>query len=54
MHPHEEAEGTAVSGPEVAFTATAPSPGTYRLFLDFKVGDRVHTAAFTATTGHGH
>ncbi|MFK4122812.1 hypothetical protein [Streptomyces longwoodensis] len=55
VHPHEEAEGTAVSGPEVAFTATAPSPGTYRLFLDFKVGDRVHTAAFTATTtGHGH
>ncbi|MEU5113293.1 hypothetical protein AB0G64_17520 [Streptomyces longwoodensis] len=55
VHPHEEAEGTAVSGPEVAFTATAPSPGTYRLFLDFKVGGRVHTAAFTATTtGHGH
>ncbi|GHD43723.1 hypothetical protein [Streptomyces galbus] len=55
VHPHEEARGTTVSGPEVAFTATAPSTGTYRLFLDFEVGGRVHTASFTAATGtHGH
>ncbi|HLL32597.1 MAG TPA: hypothetical protein VK545_01595 [Streptomyces sp.] len=47
VHPHEEAHGTAASGPEVAFSATAPSQGTYRLFLDFKTGGEVHTAAFT-------
>ncbi|MFJ4685764.1 hypothetical protein [Streptomyces sp. NPDC088789] len=52
VHPHEEATGTAVSGsPEVAFTAAAPSAGDYRLFLDFKVGGEVRTAAFTVTAG---
>ncbi|MFJ4483910.1 hypothetical protein ACIP3D_16335 [Streptomyces longwoodensis] len=55
VHPHEEAKGTTPSGPEVTFTATTPTPGTYRLFLDFKVADKVHTAAFTTTTtGQGH
>ena len=29
------------------FEATFPTPGTYRLFLQFKVAGRVHTAAFT-------
>jgi hypothetical protein len=48
----------------VEFGATAPSAGTYRLFLDFRHGDAVHTAAFTVPTtgtaapdepaGHGH
>ncbi|MFI6036175.1 hypothetical protein ACIBBD_18785 [Streptomyces sp. NPDC051315] len=51
VHPHEEAEGEATSGPEVSFAATAPSPGTYRLFLDFKVDGTVRTAAFTVRTG---
>ena len=50
-------------GPHVEFAATAPSAGTYRLFLDFRHGDAVHTAAFTVQvtgtaadepTGHGH
>ncbi|MEU3507570.1 hypothetical protein ABZ733_06530 [Streptomyces longwoodensis] len=50
VHPHEEVKGTTPSGPEVTFTATTPTPGTYRLFLDFKVAGRVHTAAFTTTT----
>ncbi|MET9733997.1 hypothetical protein ABZZ79_26090 [Streptomyces sp. NPDC006458] len=69
VHPHEEAHGTATSGPEVAFTAAAPSTGDYRLFLDFKVDGEVRTAAFTVhtdgrtasaapeaerSTGHGH
>jgi hypothetical protein len=31
----------------VAFEATFPTPGAYRLFLQFKHGGRVHTAAFT-------
>lgn len=43
--------GDATSGPEVSFAATAPSTGTYRLFLDFKVDGTVRTAAFTVRTG---
>ncbi|MFE0704344.1 hypothetical protein [Streptomyces sp. NPDC058872] len=46
VHPHEGGPG-----PDVSFTATAPSAGTYRLFLDFQHGGRVHTAAFTVTAG---
>ncbi|MFC5719492.1 hypothetical protein ACFP1Z_04735 [Streptomyces gamaensis] len=44
------------SGPEISFTATAPSAGTYRLFLDFQHGGTVRTAAFTveAAPGAGH
>ncbi|MEU6847427.1 hypothetical protein ABZ930_36735 [Streptomyces sp. NPDC046716] len=42
VHPHEGGPG-----PEVSFTATAPSSGTYRLFLDFKHDGEVRTAAFT-------
>jgi hypothetical protein len=34
-------------GHEVRFAAEFPSAGTYRLFLDFAHGGRVHTAAFT-------
>ncbi|MFJ4695688.1 hypothetical protein [Streptomyces sp. NPDC088766] len=51
VHPHEEAEGEKTSGPEVSFAATAPSTGTYRLFLDFKIDGTVRTAAFTVRTG---
>lgn len=40
-------DGKAKPGPEISFTATAPSPGAYRLFLDFKHQGKVHTAAFT-------
>ena len=35
-------------GPGVSFATTAPSAGTYRLFLDFRHGDVVRTAEFTA------
>jgi hypothetical protein len=38
------------AGPGLAFTASVPSAGTYRLFLDFKAGDVVRTAAFTLAT----
>ena len=34
-------------GDEVRFAAEFPSPGTYRLFLDFAHGGEVRTAAFT-------
>ncbi|WP_018179276.1 hypothetical protein [Jongsikchunia kroppenstedtii] len=40
-------DGHTAPGPDVAFHMTAPSAGTYRLFLDFKHGDRVRTAEFT-------
>jgi len=46
--PAEPAEGsTAAPGPHLTFAATAPSMGSYRLFLDFRHGNVVHTAAFT-------
>ncbi|WP_416874303.1 hypothetical protein [Kitasatospora sp. SC0581] len=58
LHVHPD---TGTPGPEIGFTTTAPSTGSYRLFLDFKHQDTVHTAAFTVTTegaaapaGHQH
>ncbi|MFF6997961.1 hypothetical protein ACFY93_23785 [Streptomyces sp. NPDC008313] len=52
VHPHgEPGDGTTRSGPGVSFTATAPSAGTYRLFLDFQHRGTVRTAAFTVRTG---
>ena len=38
------------AGPAVAFTADVPSAGTYRLFLQFRVADVMHTAEFTVPT----
>ncbi|MER7946508.1 hypothetical protein ABTY59_03820 [Streptomyces sp. NPDC096079] len=46
VHPNEGGPG-----PDVSFTATAPSAGTYRLFLDFRHGGKVRTASFTVTAG---
>ncbi|MFD3534431.1 hypothetical protein [Streptomyces sp. NPDC058664] len=46
VHPNEGGPG-----PDVSFTATAPSPGAYRLFLDFQHEGKVRTAAFTVTAG---
>ncbi|AQS71017.1 hypothetical protein [Streptomyces pactum] len=52
VHPNgEPGDGTTRPGPEISFTATAPSDGTYRLFLDFRHQGKVHTAAFTVRTG---
>ncbi|MEU9038328.1 hypothetical protein AB0D45_26000 [Streptomyces sp. NPDC048352] len=48
VHPNEGGPG-----PDVSFTATAPSAGTYRLFLDFQHQGTVRTAAFTVTAGGG-
>jgi hypothetical protein len=54
VHPVEPSDGvTPTPGPHVGFAATAPSPGTYRLFLDFRHGDAVHTAAFSVRVGPG-
>jgi hypothetical protein len=38
------------AGPAVAFTARVPSAGTYRLYLQFRVADVMHTAEFTVPT----
>ncbi|MHA4816546.1 hypothetical protein ACXZ65_19550 [Streptomyces aculeolatus] len=51
VHVHPDGspgDGTTAPGPVVAFHAQVPGPGTYRLFLDFKHEDAVHTAEFTA------
>ena len=51
-HPVDEADGAgAPPGPNVRFATTAPSAGDYRLFLDFKHGGVVRTAAFTVSAG---
>ncbi|MFG3074272.1 hypothetical protein [Streptomyces sp. NPDC048225] len=52
VHPNgEPGDGTTEPGPEISFTATAPSGGTYRLFLDFRHRGEVRTAAFTVRVG---
>ncbi|MFF6953933.1 hypothetical protein ACFZAD_35530 [Streptomyces iakyrus] len=52
VHPNgEPGDGTTRPGPAISFTATAPSSGSYRLFLDFKHDGKVHTAAFTVHAG---
>ena len=50
LHVHplgEPGDPSVAPGPHVEFATTAPSAGTYRLFLDFRHGDVVRTAAFT-------
>jgi hypothetical protein len=48
VHPMgDSTNGGTASGPDVAFHTTFPSPGSYRLFLDFQHHDIVRTAAFT-------
>jgi hypothetical protein len=57
VHPMGEPnDGTTHPGPEIAFGATIPSGGDYRLFLDFKDENVVRTAEFTLSVqpGHGH
>ncbi|GAA2108671.1 hypothetical protein [Actinomadura alba] len=53
VHVHPDGspgDGVTEAGPGITFHAQVPGPGTYRLFLDFKHGDVVRTAAFTAIT----
>ena len=47
VHPEGEPAASATGGPDVAFSASAPTPGTYRLFLDFRHDGQVRTAEFT-------
>ncbi|MEV1045745.1 hypothetical protein [Streptomyces sp. NPDC049916] len=54
VHPNgEPGDGRTKPGPEISFTATAPSKGAYRLFLDFQHEGEVRTAAFTVHAGAG-
>ena len=46
VHPLSGRAGAAAPG-EIAFEGTTPTPGSYRLFLQFRHAGRVHTAAFT-------
>jgi hypothetical protein len=54
LHVHPESQAT--EGSDIRFGVEYPSEGRYRLFLQFKVDGRVHTAAFTREVGerHGH
>jgi hypothetical protein len=62
LHVHPDGspgDGRTKPGPAIVFHTTAPSDGTYRLYLDFKHGGVVRTAEFTLTAGkeapaHGH
>jgi hypothetical protein len=56
VHPDgEPGDGKTKPGPNIVFYAEVPTAGTYRLYLDFKHGDVVRTAEFTAVAGgHGH
>ena len=48
VHPSgEPGDGRTHPGPEVRFLTTAPSAGSYRLFLDFRHDDTDRTAEFT-------
>ncbi|WP_328399832.1 hypothetical protein [Nocardia sp. NBC_00403] len=55
VHPHgEPGDGVTAPGPGITFHTAVPGPGTYRLFLDFKHGGTVRTAAFTLPTAIHH
>ncbi len=66
LHVHPDGvpgDGRTTAGPNVTFVAEVPSAGAYRLYLDFRHGGQVRTAAFTAVAGetdghdddgHGH
>jgi hypothetical protein len=49
---HVHADESAGTGPELSFAVDVPAAATYRLFLDFRHGDVVRTAALTATASN--
>ena len=53
LHTHPEGAAPVpgeVSGPEVEFATTAPTPGRYHLYFDFQVEGQVHSAPFVLDT----
>jgi hypothetical protein len=54
LHTHPTgAADDDTGGPDIAFATTFPTVGVYRLFLDFRVGEVVRTAAFTVEVRDG-
>lgn len=56
LHVHAEGgepKAGEVSGPEVGFSAEAPTAGRYLLYLDFQVDGEVHTAEFVLDADRG-
>ncbi|MBB6174775.1 hypothetical protein HNR23_004835 [Nocardiopsis mwathae] len=52
VHPAgEPGDGATEPGPEITFATRLPSPGAYRLYLDFQHDGAVHTAEFTVAAG---
>ncbi|TYP90695.1 hypothetical protein [Blastococcus xanthinilyticus] len=51
VHPAGDDAVEPAPGPHLRFATTAPSGGTYRLFLDFRHDGEVHTAEFTVPAG---
>jgi hypothetical protein len=57
LHVHPEGDAPAAGqsgGPDIGFMATAPSPGRYLLYLDFRVDGQVHTAEFVVDAERKH
>jgi hypothetical protein len=53
LHVHPEGAEPVkgeVSGPDVQFATTAPTPGRYYLYFDFQVDGQVHSARFVLDT----
>ncbi|MET0416804.1 MAG: hypothetical protein ABW022_12375, partial [Actinoplanes sp.] len=48
---HVHPDGGTTAGPGITFHAEVPAAGAYRLYLDFRHGDKVRTAEFTALAG---
>ncbi|MFF2386825.1 hypothetical protein [Streptomyces sp. NPDC058108] len=50
LHPTTEVTGDR-GGPDLAFHAELPTAGNWRLFLQFRTGGKLHTAALTLHVG---
>ncbi|MCZ4101650.1 hypothetical protein C8250_035180 [Streptomyces sp. So13.3] len=50
LHPTTKVNGDH-GGPELSFHAELPTPGNWRLFLQFQTGGKLHTAALTLNVG---
>jgi hypothetical protein len=46
-HPAADASSDTAGGPQIGFATEFPSPGSFRLFVQFQTAGQVHTAAFT-------
>jgi len=54
VHPEgDEPKPGATAGPTIGFMVEAPTVGRYRLYLDFQVAGRVHTAEFVVEAHRG-